>query len=156
MRKNAGSRRPLWLCLGLAATALLLALGACGSAGAGTAAPERAGSATTEPPATAVPSMTTATVLDGLEVVRVADLPPEARRTLNLIARGGPFPYQRDGAVFANRERLLPRRGSGYYHEYTVPTPGENDRGARRIIADASGECYYTDDHYASFRRVVT
>ncbi|MFF5789585.1 ribonuclease domain-containing protein [Streptomyces sp. NPDC012693] len=90
-----------------------------------------------------------------LPVVQVADLPPEARETLALIARGGPFPYARDGAVFGNIERLLPRRPRGHYREYTVRTPGERDRGARRIVTGLSGETYYTDDHYQSFREVV-
>ena len=87
--------------------------------------------------------------------VRVAELPPEARATLSLIRKGGPFPYARDGAVFGNRERQLPKRKRGYYHEYTVATPGARDRGARRIVAGQGGELYYTDDHYRSFRRIV-
>ncbi|MGW0119178.1 ribonuclease domain-containing protein [Streptomyces sp. NPDC003327] len=90
-----------------------------------------------------------------LPVVRVADLPPEARETLARIVRGGPFPYARDGAVFGNVERLLPRRPRGHYREYTVRTPGERDRGARRIVTGRGGETYYTDDHYQSFREVV-
>ncbi|MEV6249177.1 ribonuclease domain-containing protein [Streptomyces sp. NPDC051742] len=90
-----------------------------------------------------------------LPVIRVANLPPEARETLTLIARGGPFPYAKDGAVFGNFERILPRRPRGHYREYTVPTPGERDRGARRIVTGDSGETYYTDDHYESFREVV-
>lgn len=84
-----------------------------------------------------------------------ASLPPEAVKTISLIESGGPFPYARDGIVFQNRERLLPQRPNGYWHEYTVPTPGESDRGARRIIHGAGGEFYYTDDHYASFKRVT-
>lgn len=91
----------------------------------------------------------------GLPEIHRAALPPEARHTLRLIARGGPFPYERDGAVFHNRERLLPIRRHGYYREYTVRTPGEDDRGARRIVTGRSGERYYTADHYASFREVV-
>jgi len=87
--------------------------------------------------------------------VRVAELPPQARATLALIQKGGPFPYARDGAVFGNREGRLPRRSRGYYHEYTVSTPGSRDRGARRIVAGQGGELYYTDDHYQSFRRIV-
>ncbi|MFD3537374.1 ribonuclease domain-containing protein [Streptomyces sp. NPDC058664] len=90
-----------------------------------------------------------------LPVVQAADLPPEARETLALIERGGPFPYARDGAVFGNFERLLPQRPRGHYREYTVRTPGERDRGARRIVTGRSGETYYTDDHYQSFREVV-
>ena len=87
--------------------------------------------------------------------VRAADLPPQARDTLALITRGGPFPNVQDGAVFTNREGLLPREPSGYYHEYTVATPGSADRGARRIIAGSAGERYYTDDHYSSFLEVL-
>jgi guanyl-specific ribonuclease Sa len=83
-------------------------------------------------------------------------LPPEAHATLDLIARGGPFPYDRDGIVFGNFERRLPEQPRGYYREYTVPTPGESGRGARRIITggDPPQVFYYTDDHYESFRRI--
>lgn len=88
------------------------------------------------------------------DVVAAADLPPQARETLSLIAAGGPFPYRRDGIVFGNYEKRLPLRARGYYREYTVPTPGARDRGARRIIAGDSGERYYTDDHYRTFRRI--
>ena len=82
-------------------------------------------------------------------------LPPEARDTLRLIARGGPYPHRQDGDVFGNRERRLPARPRGYYREYTVRTPGSRDRGARRIVAggDPPNEYFYTDDHYGSFRR---
>ena len=86
--------------------------------------------------------------------VAVGDLPPEARDTLRLVAAGGPFPYKRDGVVFGNREHRLPEKPRGYYREYTVPTPGARDRGARRIIAGGSREYYYTDDHYRTFRRI--
>jgi ribonuclease T1 len=86
--------------------------------------------------------------------VPLADLPAEARETLALIKAGGPYPYQQDGRSFGNRERLLPRRGRGYYREYTVKTPGARDRGARRIVAGKGGELYYTTDHYRSFRRI--
>lgn len=83
-------------------------------------------------------------------------VPPEAIETLQAIDRGGPFPYSRDGVVFQNRERRLPERPRGYYHEYTVPTPGENDRGARRLVTggDPPEVYYYSDDHYRSFRKV--
>jgi guanyl-specific ribonuclease Sa len=83
-------------------------------------------------------------------------LPPAAIDTLRAIERGGPFPYDRDGVVFQNRERRLPDRPRGYYHEYTVRTPGASDRGARRIITggDPPEVYYYTDDHYRSFRRM--
>jgi len=85
-----------------------------------------------------------------------AFLPPEAIDTMQLIERGGPFPYSRDGVVFQNRERLLPNRPTGYYREYTVRTPGENDRGARRIVVGGQPPevYYYSDDHYRSFRKV--
>jgi ribonuclease T1 len=87
----------------------------------------------------------------GLATVAASALPAEARRTLQLIEQGGPFPYERDGTVFGNLERLLPRQERGWYREYTVRTPGERDRGARRIVAGRDGTCYYTADHYESF-----
>lgn len=87
--------------------------------------------------------------------IAVAELPREARDTLALIRQGGPFPYDRDGAVFGNFERRLPARARGYYREYTVPTPGLRHRGARRIVAGRDGEYYYTEDHYQSFRRIT-
>jgi len=90
----------------------------------------------------------------GLTFVAVADLPKEAQQTLQLIDKGGPYPYSRDGVVFGNFEKILPKESSGYYHEYTVKTPGEKDRGARRIVTGKNGERYYTDDHYKSFRRI--
>ncbi|MDT9687837.1 ribonuclease domain-containing protein [Streptomyces sp. P9(2023)] len=81
-----------------------------------------------------------------------SDLPSQARDTLRLIEQGGPFPYRQDGSVFQNRERLLPAHSLGYYHEYTVKTPGSEARGARRIVTgESSQEDYYTADHYASF-----
>lgn len=86
--------------------------------------------------------------------VSFEQLPAEARRTLELIKTGGPFPYTQDGARFGNRERLLPGRERGYYREYTVATPGAKNRGARRIVAGVPGEYYYSDDHYRSFRRI--
>ena len=95
---------------------------------------------------------TTALALSGS--VRLDELPPEARETLLRIEAGAPLPYARDGAVFSNRERQLPAHQRGYYREYTVKTPGVRDRGARRIVAGASAEYYYTDDHYNSFRRI--
>ena len=90
-----------------------------------------------------------------LSPVALRDLPTQARTTLALIDRGGPFPYSEDGTVFGNLERLLPRRPSGYYREYTVPTPGQRNRGTRRLVAGRDGDIYYTDDHYSSFRQVM-
>ncbi|MGW3241068.1 ribonuclease domain-containing protein [Streptomyces sp. NPDC001070] len=89
-----------------------------------------------------------------LPTVAAGDLPAEARETLRLIDAGGPFPYPKDGSVFNNFEGILPAHPRGHYHEYTVPTPGERDRGARRIVTGSGGEVYYTDDHYKSFRAV--
>jgi len=83
------------------------------------------------------------------------DLPREAVDVIALIGRGGPFPYARDGAVFGNRERRLPPHARDWYREYTVPTPGARDRGARRIVAGRDGTLYYTDDHYRTFHRIV-
>lgn len=95
---------------------------------------------------------------DGMGTVAVADLPDEARRTLALIREGGPYPYEKDGTVFGNYERKLPRQRRGYYTEYTVRTPQVRSRGARRIIAGGRDgrptEFYYTDDHYQTFRRI--
>lgn len=92
----------------------------------------------------------------GDDVVARADLPVEALDTLGLILRGGPFPYRKDGSTFHNREGLLPERPRGHYREYTVPTPGAADRGARRIVTggDPPEVFYYTVDHYRSFRRI--
>jgi ribonuclease T1 len=96
----------------------------------------------------------------GMAEVTVEDLPAQARQTLALIRRGGPFPYRKDGTIFGNRERRLPPKPRGYYTEYTVPTPSSPDRGARRIIAGGdparSDEMYYSEDHYASFRKIRT
>ncbi|MCK9380806.1 MAG: ribonuclease [Sulfuritalea sp.] len=88
--------------------------------------------------------------------IAVTDLPPEARETLRLIDRVGPYPYRRDGIIFKNLERRLPQKTRGYYREYTVTTPGSTDRGARRIITGEQPPAvfYYTDDHYRSFRRI--
>ena len=90
----------------------------------------------------------------------VSEMPREGQRTYQLILQGGPFPYEKDGTIFGNRERLLPRQARGYYREYTVRTPGVKHRGARRIVCGgkqvtAPDTCYYTEDHYASFRRIV-
>jgi ribonuclease T1 len=99
-------------------------------------------------------------VPDDMATVPLAQLPEQARQTEQLIRSGGPFPYSKDGVVFGNRERLLPREKRGYYREYTVKTPGSRDRGARRIVCGgekpaAPEACYYTADHYASFKRIV-
>lgn len=93
--------------------------------------------------------------INGIAAKQLDQLPPEAVVTIKLIKQRGPFPYRQDGVVFQNRERFLPIHPEGYYHEYTVKTPGSPDRGARRIITGAGGEFYYTDDHYNSFVRII-
>lgn len=103
----------------------------------------------------AAPGRSTPAWAQGMATVPESRLPAEARTTLGLIDKGGPFPYAKDGAVFGNFERELPRQSRGYYHEYTVSTPGERDRGARRIVTGRSHETYYTDDHYESFKAVL-
>jgi len=91
--------------------------------------------------------------------IALADLPVQGRKTYEAILNGGPFRHEKDGSVFGNRERILPRESRGHYREYTVDTPGSRDRGARRIVCGgeraAPVACWYTADHYASFRRIV-
>lgn len=127
-------------------------------AGTDTAAatgPQAATSPATTSPSSRHARLAPTTPTSDLPTVTVAQLPPEGIDTLALIAAGGPFPFERDGARFQNRERILPARPSGFYVEYTVITPGEDDRGARRIVAGDDGSRFYTADHYDSFREVV-
>ncbi|WP_248762352.1 ribonuclease domain-containing protein [Pseudarthrobacter sp. SSS035] len=91
----------------------------------------------------------------GLPAIKESQLPAEARTTLAAIRAGGPYRYSQDNKSFGNFERILPRQGSGYYREYTVPTPGESDRGARRIVTGSEGEKYYTQDHHDSFKFIA-
>ncbi|WP_411106524.1 ribonuclease domain-containing protein [Streptomyces sp. cmx-4-9] len=93
--------------------------------------------------------------VEGMATVRAGELPQQARDVLALIDRGGPYAYRQDGTVFGNFEKALPRQKRGYYHEYTVRTPGERDRGARRIVTGEGGEFFYTDDHYDTFKAVL-
>ena len=157
-------RRAPGLVLALLVAVALLA--GCGQsttsqAGAAGAVPAAEGGTATQRATTGrmptVPARTqpAADATDHLPAIPFAQLPPEARETIHLIDREGPFPYAQDGTTFGNRERLLPARPQGYYREYTVRTPGSPDRGARRIVAGRGGELYYTDDHYESFKRVV-
>ncbi len=122
---------------------------------ASTAAP----SPTSLRPSTSTTSTSTAVAPAGavsdLPVASVDDLPDEALDTLALIEAGGPYPFDQDDGVFGNREGLLPDAYDGYYREYTVITPGEGDRGARRFVVGDDGEVFYTDDHYESFVEVV-
>jgi ribonuclease T1 len=98
---------------------------------------------------------TTTTPRSGLPTIAASDLPAEARSVLALIDRGGPYHYRQDNTVFSNFEGLLPARANGYYHEFTVVTPGSPDRGPRRLVAGRDGDVYYTADHYESFRQVI-
>ncbi|MFJ3976769.1 ribonuclease domain-containing protein [Streptomyces sp. NPDC090021] len=154
---------PRWLLRSLGAVFLcvaLVAVAGCGARGPGPAvvsgsadlgaAPS--GPARTDPGGEpdAVPGWAR-----GMAVVRADALPRQARDTLALIDKGGPYPYRQDGTVFGNFEKVLPRQKRGYYHEFTVRTPGERDRGARRIVTGEGGEFYYTDDHYQTFKAVL-
>ena len=95
----------------------------------------------------------------GISAITVAELPTQGKQIYALIHRGGPFAHEKDGVVFGNRERLLPLEKRGFYHEYTVSTPGAKNRGAKRIVCGGQPKtpeiCYYTADHYASFRKIV-
>ncbi|MEU9251669.1 ribonuclease domain-containing protein [Streptomyces sp. NPDC048270] len=114
------------------------------------AAPSAAPSAARSAAPSAVPGWA-----KGMATVRADALPQQARDVLALIDKGGPYPYRQDGTVFGNFEKALPRQKRGYYHEFTVRTPGERDRGARRIVTGQGGEFYYTDDHYDTFKAVL-
>lgn len=136
----------------LAATMALGLLTGCRSAGPGPATTTGGGA----PSAGAAAGLAPARATTDLPTITVAALPRQAVQTLELIAVGGPFPYSKDGATFSNREALLPSQPRGFYSEYTVVTPGSRDRGARRIVAGDDGSRFYTSDHYASFREVIT
>jgi ribonuclease T1 len=156
---SASSRRlPGWVVVALVVAALALVWGLTRSGGDPGAGPSAAVAtrSSTGAPATGgggTPS-SRATPVSGLPTVAESALPDEADTTLALIRAGGPFPYEEDGGVFGNRERILPGQPGGYYREYTVETPGEGDRGPRRIIGGADGDLYWTTDHYASFRQI--
>ena len=98
-------------------------------------------------------------LMDNKATLSVAELPKQGSQMYALILQGGPFVHEKDGVVFGNRERLLPAEKRGFYHEYTVATPGSRNRGARRIVCGGPSKapeiCYYTADHYASFRKIV-
>lgn len=146
--------------------ALLLVSGGCSKSGL---APQTSSGSASAPAAAAIAAPSSAAPAEhepglsehraGQETVAIAQLPRQAVTTLRQIQDGGPFPFEKDGIVFGNRERLLPPHPRGFYHEYTVPTPRARDRGARRIVCggprEQIGNCYYSDDHYASFKRIA-
>ncbi len=159
--------------LGLVLAAVLFALGWWVQDGSGS--DDSNGTSTTTPTGQVTPSESTYTESptptpsaptpteqagtdphSGLPWVDLGELPAEAKETVALIESDGPFPYpENDGTVFENREEILPLEEFGYYHEYTVPTPGSRDRGARRIVTGMDGEFYWTQDHYSSFERIA-
>lgn len=118
-------------------------------------APGPAGAPSPRPEAASTAPSRTSANPSSLPEIRESDLPAEGRKVLALIRSGGPFAYSQDDQAFGNFERVLPQRNRGYYREYTVPTPGESDRGARRIVAGGSGEKYYTADHYETFKYIA-
>ena len=140
----------LWLLLGV------VVLAGCGAAASGSSGAPPVSATAPSNGSTAAPAPTRPAVdpASGLATIAAADLPSEASRVLAAMAAGGPFTYSQDGTVFSNREGILPNQASGYYHEYTVPTPGSSDRGARRIVTGGAGEAYYTANHYATFLRI--
>jgi len=150
----------------LITTLVVLAMVAFGGAGLlgsqnGGTTPETASSRTVAPGGTA-PSAAgkqsaphRAANPSNLPEIRESALPVEGRRVLALIRAGGPYQYNQDDQVFGNFERVLPARDRNYYREYTVPTPGETDRGTRRIVTGNGGEKYYTGDHYATFKYIA-
>jgi ribonuclease T1 len=163
-------------CAALAAALVAVLLAGCGAGatgtvsasatapttdGASTSPGSTSGSGSSSAPAAKPTPADAATLAPGsattdLSAVLVSALPRQGVDTLRLIRDDGPFPYSKDGVTFSNRERILPPHPSGWYREYTVITPGSSDRGARRIIAGKDGARFYTDDHYASFREVLS
>ena len=149
--KNPRSRSTLLAVLAVAVIVLAWVFVRVGTTGPDAAPPSSRAVATT-PVATSTGATDPAS---GLVWIAESALPSQARETLRLIRAGGPYPYPRnDDKTFRNSEALLPRHPNGYYREYTVPTPGSADRGARRIIAGQDGALYWTSDHYRSFARI--
>ena len=138
----------------IAVVVLVVAMVGGGSLSSQTTTPEP-GSATTSPTTASTAASKPAANPSSLPAINASQLPKEARQTLALIAKGGPYPYDRDGVNFGNFEGLLPKKSGGFYKEYTVPTPGESDRGARRIIVGKDSAKYYTPDHYESFKFIA-
>jgi ribonuclease T1 len=149
------SRRPLAVVLALLVGVLLTACGGSIPKGSTSYGPGTGAAGSAAAPSDAA-QLAPAAPVSSLRTVLVAQLPEQGVDTLRLIASDGPFPYSQDGATFSNREGLLPQHKSGWYREFTVITPGSSDRGARRIIAGDDGGRFFTDDHYASFREVLS
>lgn len=156
----------------MAALAVLLGLSGCSGTTTVTESPAASATATTSPsvkpttspsarpsasPTRATPTATTndLTGVSGLPVIALADLPPEAQETYEIIWDGGPYRYRQDDQIFGNREGNLPKAEYGWYREYTVETPGSPDRGARRFVVSEDNVFFYTDDHYDSFSEVI-
>jgi ribonuclease T1 len=135
-------------------TVLLAVVGLALVAGCGTTVTPAAGPAEGAAQQDAALPPSDVDPISGLPWVLAVELPPSAQDTLLLIDSGGPFPYSKDGSTFGNREGLLPDEPTGYYAEYTVPKPGEDDRGPWRLVTGDGGEVYWTQDHYSSFERV--
>jgi ribonuclease T1 len=148
MIRALGKRCPAVLLLFASIAIPLLAMWGCGNGS------KKSSETSASPPEATSALLSTGKSIGDADAIKSADLPPEAHKTIQLIKRGGPFPYAKDGAVFGNREGLLIAKPQGYYREYTVITSGARDRGARRIIVGKNGEYYYTDDHYRSFKRI--
>jgi ribonuclease T1 len=144
--------------------ALIAILGGCGKGGSQNAT-EASGASASQAPAqpaqgaSGTPGSSGAQATGALATITKAQLPGEAAETLRLIKAGGPFPFKDDGVLFRNTALLLPDHPRGYYHTYTVRTPGATDRGQRRIVCGGprkqTSDCYYTDNYYASFKRIV-
>jgi ribonuclease T1 len=133
----------------------VVAVSGCAGTAADTAAGE-AGGLSAQAAVSQYADLAPAEPTTDLTTMTVEQLPPEGIETLELIASDGPFPYDKDGTTFSNREGILPQQPKGFYAEYTVITPGSDDRGARRIIGGDDGSRFYTSDHYSSFREVVS
>ncbi|MEU6235834.1 ribonuclease domain-containing protein [Kitasatospora sp. NPDC047058] len=151
------NRAPAPVAVLIAALAAVAAVAGCGHSDGGTGHPKGAVSAASAPSSAASSVASSAGWVPtdpALADVCRSRLPGEARDTLVLIAKGGPYPYRSDGIVFENRESRLPRKASGYYHEFTVVTPGSADRGTRRVVTGNAGEQYWTADHYGTFQEI--
>jgi ribonuclease T1 len=145
--------------------ALSAILGGCGKENSQNNVTEASGASASQAPgqpaqgASGTPAASGAQAAGALGTVTKAQLPGEAAETLRLIKAGGPFPFADDGVLFRNTAQLLPKHPRGYYHTYTVRTPGTTDRGLRRIVCGGprkqTGDCYYTDDYYVSFKRIA-